>query len=138
MEELKKQDDPDVPKLTKQGSIIKWIDSFKLHLNAIVGLQMCTLTYVINYQDVVDDPRPDMEQDHLHSKEYGSIEAELDNLALHNHALFRINNNNVFKRMERALSGTNHASTVIRYRRECDGSSVMEALVSQHVGNQVW
>ena len=25
MEELKKQDDPYVPKLTKQGSVIKWI-----------------------------------------------------------------------------------------------------------------
>ena len=44
MEELKKQDDQDVPKLTKQGIIIKLIESFKLHLNAIAGVQMCTLT----------------------------------------------------------------------------------------------
>ena len=38
LKDLKKQDDPDVPKLTKSGSIIKCIESFKLHLNAILGL----------------------------------------------------------------------------------------------------
>ena len=36
LKELKKQDDPEVPKLEK-GSIIKWIKSFKLHCSNVVG-----------------------------------------------------------------------------------------------------
>ena len=37
LKELKKQDDPEVPKLEK-GSIIKWIESFKLHYSNVVGV----------------------------------------------------------------------------------------------------
>ena len=136
MEELKKQDEPYVNKLTKQGSITKWIESFKLHLNAIVGVQMCTLTYVLNNQDVVDKPRPDMKQYQTHRKEYESIEADLAKLMSYDHTLFRIKNNNVFDSMERALSGTNYASTITRYHRERDGRSAMETLVSQNAGKQ--
>ena len=47
LKDLKKQDDPDVPKLTNSGSIIKWIDSFKLHLNAIVGMRNFPFVYVV-------------------------------------------------------------------------------------------
>ena len=36
---LKKKDDPDAPKITKSGSIIKCIEYFKLHMNAIVGVR---------------------------------------------------------------------------------------------------
>ena len=99
---------------------------------------MCTLTYMLNDQDVVDDPRPDLEQDQPHSKYYGSIEDKLSNLTSHDYALFRIDNNNIFDRMKTALSGTTYPLTIICYRRERDGSSVMEALVSQHTGKQVW
>ena len=91
-----------------------------------------------NDQDVVNEPRPDLEQDQLHSKEYGSIKADLANLKSNDRTMFRIDNNNVFECMERALSGTTYASTIIRYRRDRGVSSVMEALVSQHAGKQLW
>ena len=32
------QDDPEVPKLGKNWSILKWIESFKLHTNSIIGV----------------------------------------------------------------------------------------------------
>ena len=38
LKELKKQDDPEVPKPEK-GSIIKWIESFKLHCINVVGVR---------------------------------------------------------------------------------------------------
>ena len=50
LKDLKKQDDPDVQKLTKRGSIIKWIESFKLHLNAIVSVRNFPLVYVVREQ----------------------------------------------------------------------------------------
>ena len=47
LKELKKQDDPEVPKLNK-GSIIKWIESFKLHCNTAMGMRNCPIVYVID------------------------------------------------------------------------------------------
>ena len=47
LKDLKKQDNPDVPKLTKSGIIIKWIEHFKLHLNTIVGMRNLPLVYVV-------------------------------------------------------------------------------------------
>ena len=35
-----KQDDPEVPKLRKNVSILKWIESFKLHNKSIIGVRM--------------------------------------------------------------------------------------------------
>ena len=42
LKELKKQYDPEVPKLEK-GSITKWIKSFKLHCRNVVGVRNLTI-----------------------------------------------------------------------------------------------
>ena len=47
LEELKKQDDPEVPKLEK-CSIIKWIESFKLHCSNILDIRNCLIVYVVD------------------------------------------------------------------------------------------
>ena len=47
LNDLKKQGNPDVPKLTINGSIIKWIEYFKLHSNAFVGVRNCPMVYVM-------------------------------------------------------------------------------------------
>ena len=47
LKDLKKQDDPEVTKLEK-GSIIKWIESFKLHCSNLVGVRNCPIVYVID------------------------------------------------------------------------------------------
>ena len=43
-----KQDDPEVPKLGNNGSILKWIESFKLHTKFIIGVRMCSLSYALD------------------------------------------------------------------------------------------
>ena len=89
LKDLKKQDNPDVPKLTKNGSIIKWIDSFKLHLNAIVGVRNCPLLYVVREQaDLTNVTLGNFMAGQPHSEENGSLEAELVQLTSHNHLLF--------------------------------------------------
>ena len=50
LKDLKKKDDIEAPNLTKNGSIIKWIEYFKFHLNAIVGVCNCPLVYVVRDQ----------------------------------------------------------------------------------------
>ena len=108
LKDLKKQDDPDVPKLTKSGSIIKWIESFKLHLNEIVGVRNCPLVYVVREQaDLTNVTRGNLMAGQRHSEENGSLEAELVQLTSHDHPLFRNNNGDLYNRMERALSGSN-------------------------------
>ena len=65
LKELKKQDDPEVPKLEK-GSIIKWIESFKLHCNTVVGVRNCPIVYVIDKRGATT-ARPALATNQLHS-----------------------------------------------------------------------
>ena len=51
LKDLNNQDDPDVPKLIKSGRIIKFIESFKMHLNAIVDERNFPLVYIVKEQD---------------------------------------------------------------------------------------
>ena len=95
-------------KPTKSGSIIKWIDSLNLHLNAIVGVRNCPLVFVVREQaDLTNITRGTLMAGQPHSEENGSLEAELFQLTSHNHPLFRNDNGDVYDRMERALSGSN-------------------------------
>ena len=50
LKELKNQDDPVVPKVEK-GSIIKWIESFKLHCSNVVVVRNCPIVYVIDERE---------------------------------------------------------------------------------------
>ena len=43
-----KQYDPEVPKLGKQGSILKLIESNNLHLKSIIGVRDCSLAYLLD------------------------------------------------------------------------------------------
>ena len=43
----RKEDDPDVPKITKALPIIKWTEAFEDFLNRVVGARMIPLAYVI-------------------------------------------------------------------------------------------
>ena len=43
-----KQDDTKAPKLGKQGSTLNWIESKKLHLKSIIGVQDFSLAYLLD------------------------------------------------------------------------------------------
>ena len=125
-----------MPKLEK-GSIIKWIESFKLHSNTVMGLCNCPVVYVINEHGATT-ARPAFSANQPHSEEYGSVESELVKLLSWNHPLFKNDNNNVFDRMERALIGTSYASTIVRFRKARNGNKAMVAIVSQHARKYMW
>ena len=99
LKELKKQDDPEVPKLEK-GSIIKWIESFKLQCSKVVGVRNFTIVYVIDEREA-NTSRPALATNQPHSKEYGSVESELVKLLSWDHPLFKNDNNNAFYRIDR-------------------------------------
>ena len=129
-----KQDDPEVPKLGKNGSILKWIESFKLHTKSIIGVCMCSLLYVLNDKASKANAQLDLIAHQPHSADYGSITEELAALTSHYHPLYAQDNGNMYDRIERALTGTSHSSDIIRFRRTCDGKGAMDALVSQFAG----
>eukprot|EP00957_Ditylum_brightwellii_P124871 9519125-Ditylum_brightwellii.AAC.1 len=60
---IKKQDDPDVPIIKKSLPIMKWMESFKDHLQRLSEQRMIPLSYVI--RDVVTVPAtaPPFEKD---------------------------------------------------------------------------
>ena len=87
LKELKKQDDPAVPKLEK-GSILKWIESFKLICSAVLGVRNCPIVYVIDERGATT-ARPVLATDQPHSEVYGSVEGELVKLLSWNHPLFK-------------------------------------------------
>ena len=86
-----------MPKLEK-GSIIKWIESFKLHCSNVVGVQNCPIVYVIDKRKA-NTSRLALVTNQPHSEEYGSLESELLKLLSWDHPLFKNNNNNVFDKM---------------------------------------
>ena len=137
--DLKNQDNPNVPKLTKSASITKWIESFKLHMNTIVGVMNCPLVYVVQEKyDLANVTRGNLMAGQPHSEENGSLEAELVQITSHNHPLFRNDNGGIYHKMERSLSGSNYSSTIVQFLKNREGDKAFNALVYQHAGKPVW
>ena len=47
MEDKKKADEPDVPKITKALPVIKWTEAFRDYLHRTIGVRTIPLAYVI-------------------------------------------------------------------------------------------
>ena len=83
LKDRKDEDDPDVPKITKDLSIIKWTEAFEDFFNGVIG----ALAYVIQIDPQVPGPAPTLAPNQPHSTEHGSVEGELIARASHSHAL---------------------------------------------------
>ena len=108
-----KQDDPEVPKLGKQGSILKWIDSKKLHLKSIIGVRDCSLAYLLDDTASRATKTPALLADHPYYKELGSIVEELNLYTLHVHPLFAQDNTILYDQIEWGFTGTSYLSAII-------------------------
>ena len=127
---LKKKDDPDAPKITKSGSIIKCIEYFKLHMNAIVGVRNWPLVYVVREEaDLTNVTRGNLIAGQPHSEENVSLEAELVQITSHDHPLFRNDSGDVYERMERALSGLNYSSAIIQFQKKRESDKTFKAKI---------
>ena len=120
------------------GIILKWIESFKLYTKLIIGVRMCSFLYALGDEASKAHARPDLIAHQSHSADYGSIAEEIAALTSHYHPLYAQDNGNVYDRIERALTGTSHSSSIIRFCRTRDGKGAMDALVSQFSGKVVW
>jgi hypothetical protein len=135
LKEKKKEDTPDLPKITKTLPIIKWTETFTDFLDRVIGVRTIPLCYVIREEVQVPAVTPPLATDQPHSTEHGSVEAELIARSSRQHPLFRGDNNNVYHYLEEATRSTSYAASI---KRTKDGRGAWMALVNQFAGTDKW
>ena len=138
LKDRKDEDDPDVPKITKDLPIIKWTEAFQDFLNRVIGARIIPLVYVIRIDPQVPGLAPPLAANQPHSTEHGSVEGVLIARAAHTHALFRDDNSVVYYHLEQATSGNSYAASIKPFQRGKDGRGAWKALTSQYAGKDKW
>ena len=135
---LKDKDAPDIPKITRSLTIMKWTEAFSDFLSRVVGTRTIPLSYVIRSNDTVPANTPPLATNQPHSTEHGSVEAELVARASHTHANFRDDNAQVYYYIEEATRGTSYSASIKPYQRTKNGRASWLALTSQYAGTDKW
>ena len=138
LEDRKKDDTPDTPKITKSLPIIKWTEAFADHLSRVCGARTIPLSYVIRQHDIVPAAAPPLINREPYSEEHGSVEDELVACASHNHPLFRDDNAQVYYLIEEATRSTAYAASIKPFQRRKDGRGSWNALIQQYAGDDKW
>jgi hypothetical protein len=128
---------PEVPKMTKTLSIIKWTEAFTDFLHRKIGVRMVPLAYIVREQ-VVPDVLPALANGLPHSAEHESLEGEMIARASHTHPLFRGDNSAVYYLLEEATRVTSYAPTIKPYQRSKQGREAWRSLVNQYAGEDKW
>jgi len=133
----KKDDEPEVPKVTKTLTIIKWSESMRDYFHRCIGVRGIPLAYVI--RNNVDVPMiGTIQPGSPHSTEHGSVEMELIARALHTHPLYREDNSLVYYKIEEGVRGTQFAASIKPYQRNKNGRGAWLALINQFAGIDKW
>jgi hypothetical protein len=98
---------PEVPKITKTLSIIKWTEAFTDFLHRKIGVRMVPLAYVVR-ELVAPGIPPGLANGLPHSAEHESVEGEMITSASHTHPLFRDDNSAVYYLLEEATHLKRH------------------------------
>ena len=88
LKDREKDDDPEVPKITKALPIIKWMEAFQDFLHQIIRVRMILLAYVICTTVNVPALPPQLTVNQPHSDKHGSVETGLITWLSHTHALY--------------------------------------------------
>jgi hypothetical protein len=137
LKDRKVGEDPEVPKITKTLSIIKWTEAFTDFLHRKIGVRMVPLAYVVR-EPVVALAPPPLATGLPHSEDHGSVEGEMIARASHTHPLFRDDNAALYYLLEEATRGTSYAPTIKPYQRSKQGREAWRSLVNQYAGEDKW
>ena len=80
-----KEDQPEIPKVTRALPIVRWTEVFKDYLHRVLGTRKILLAYVTR-PDVAVPPLGDQQDRQPFSAGYDSIESDLIARASHEHA----------------------------------------------------
>lgn len=134
----KDEDEPDVPKITKNMKITRWSEAFSDFLRRIIGVRNCPLFYVIREHDLVPAAAPALANGKPYSDEHESVEGELIARLSHNHPVFKDDNAKVYQYLEQATRSTSYAVSLKKFQRKQDGRGAYLAIISQHAGVDKW
>jgi hypothetical protein len=137
LEDKRKADEPEVPKISKALPIIAWTEAYGDWSHRVPGVRSAPLAYVIR-NEVAVPAIGNQAPGAPHSTEHESIEMELIARASHGHALFREDNSIVYYKLEEATRGTAYAPSIKPYQRAKDGRGAWLALLTQYAGNDKW
>ena len=135
---LSKEDKPNVPKLTKHLTPIRWVESFKDCVLRTFGVRDAPLSYVIREESEV---KIEVEDPLSFNKAYGtsgSIIEEMMKRMSHDDPLFKTDNGSVYSMLEEATRSTIYANTIKPFSRSKDGRKAWLAMVSSHIGDDKW
>ena len=138
IEKLSDETKPDVPKLTKHQTPIRWVESFKDCAFRTFGVRGAPLSYVIRDNDTV---KADFEDPLSFGRAYGSsgsVMQELIDRINHTDPLFKTDNGTVYSMLEVASRATIYATTIKPFSRNKDGRGAWKAMLSSHVGDDKW
>ncbi len=138
LKDKKKDEVPEVPKITKALPIIKWTEAFDDYLHKKIGQRNIPLAYVTREDAAVPAVAPPLATNLPHSEEHGSVEGDLVARASHAHALYRDDNSAVYYALEEATRGTSYAASIKPFQRAKDGRAALAALRIQYAGNDKW
>lgn len=130
-------DDPALPKISKNLGITLWVDSFEMHLHRMKGCRDVPLAYVLRPQAIPDPPDTRVNR-RPYGTAGGSVIGELILRASHAHEMYTHDNNRVFEFIEEALRTTQYSSTLAGFKRSKDGRGAWLAILSQHAGRDKW
>ena len=137
LEQKAEKDEPDVPKITKQVSVMKWATAFDDHLHACLGALQAPLAWITRPEAAV--PAIGARAVNApHSEQHGSIEGDMINRIPHTNPLFRNDNEAVYQKLEIATRNTQYAAAIAPFNRRKDGRTAHQAIISQFAGPDKW
>ncbi len=96
------EDEPNIPKITRNLRVTRWSESFNDVLHRINGLRHTPLAYVVRSEAAVANQAPPLLRNRPFSDTHGSVEGELVARLSHTNAVFRDDNAKVYQLLEEA------------------------------------
>ena len=134
----KKDDEPDVPKITRTLPIVRWTESFEDFLHQIIGSRHIALAYLVRSEVQAANPAPALIANKSYSEEHESVMGELIARATHDHTKYKDDNQKLYAFLEEATRSTQYASSIRPFSRSKDGREAYLALKGQYTGKDKW
>jgi len=138
LKERRKDEEPEVPKISKTLSVIKWTEAFNDYLHRKIGVRCIPLAYVTRETVAVPADAPPLAPSMPHSTQFASVEGDLVARASHGHPLYREDNASIYYDLEEATRSTSYAASIKPYQRTKNGRGAWLSIVSQYAGQDKW
>lgn len=133
-----KKDQPEVPKLGKGVSFVKWIESFRDHCYQCIGTRHIPLAAVLRDEAHVPNVCPPRVAGQPYTEEFGSIVGDLINRSSHTRGNFKEDNAAVYFKIEEATRNTTYQDSIAPFTKSMDGRGAFIALKNQYAGKDKW